>query len=172
MKATVAPQTAEERLSVVKSELCVIAREIEGGDLRRMHLVVELTEQKRTLTVEAQAEEGECAAAESRRAREEAAQAREQLDAKLVEIASHRAKFLEAYRNANLELGLYFQSLEDAGPLVRLCSTVFGPMPPDMSALRELQLGHLPAESIADLVADTGTHFRTMYPVTVMRKKF
>jgi hypothetical protein len=68
-------------------------------------------------------------------------------------------------------LGRYFRALAQTGPLVRLCSTSFGPMPQDVNALRDLSLGNAPAESIGDLVADTGEHWKTVYEVRVRYKK-
>jgi hypothetical protein len=109
---------------------------------------------------------------ERERQQQEQAQAREDLDKLILEIGEHRAEFLEAYRNANLELGLYFRALEKAGPLVRECSTAFGPLPSDVGALRDLALGTAPAEAIADLRDDAGQQWKTVFEVRPRYKKF
>jgi len=158
----------QARLAKVRATLGVIAEEIAEGDGRRAHEVAQLAEEQRKLTAALTRAEEEAEGVRARRAQEARVRARVDLDALLVQIGAHRARFLEAYRNANLELGLYFQSLEAAGPLVRACSTSFGPMPQDLSALRDLALGNLPAESLNGLKPDTGANWKTSFPVVPM----
>jgi hypothetical protein len=158
----------QARLAQVRHTLGVIAEEIADGDGKRAHEVAQLAEEQAGLTAALTRAEEDAEGVRARRAQDARAKARVDLDKLIITIGEHRSKFLEAYRAASVELGLYFRALEEAGPLVRACSSSLGPMPQDLSALRDLALGNLPAESLNGLKPDTGANWKTSFPVVPM----
>lgn len=83
-----------------------------------------------------------------------------------------REAFLSHYRGACIALALYLEAQETACQLTNKTATNFGVLPAEMAALRELDLGDKPRETLSGLTPDTGSGWKMAFPVTPMHDKF
>src|SRR6267142_743089 len=120
--------------------LDAIATDVKAGKTERLAEVSELSRDKSNIESELTRALAECERAERELRREEQDRAKLDLVNVRSECLEQRTAFLEHYRAACLALGSYLQLRAKACDLTRQTATNFGVLPPEMNALKELDL--------------------------------
>ena len=84
------------------------------------------------------------------------------------EVLCHRTAFLEHYRAACIELGLYLKTMARATALTNATATDFGVPLQESNALHHLDLGQLPEQALGQLKPDLGSGWKMSYSVRPM----